>query len=139
MPRRHLKHFEVAGGICHIAWRLHRAQAPLEPTERDHLIHILRLSDGRDCYVIAAVIMDDHVHVLTRLRPEGTSRRLVQRWKSISGHHLCARGRTAPLWQAEYYLRWMNSDRETALCATYIQNNPRRRWPGVVRYPWILP
>lgn len=87
-----------------------------------------------------AVVMDDHVHVLFAPGDRLTSSRFVQAWKSASSHVMVkASQRTAPLWQAEYYLRWMSSQHAIDVCARYIRNNPDRRWRGVVKYPWMLP
>lgn len=84
--------------------------------------------------------MDDHVHALFRPGTRLTSTQLVQAWKSASSHFLC-RGpqRVAPLWQRDFYQRWIRSPGHLEICAQYINDNPRRRWPGVVDYPWILP
>lgn len=83
--------------------------------------------------------MDDHVHVLFKLNAGVTAAKLIHAWKSISAHQLCRQGRIAPLWQAEYYLRWIASPRLIDLCASYIRANPVRKWPGIVAYPWVLP
>lgn len=84
--------------------------------------------------------MDDHVHGLFRVHPDFTSMQVVAAWKSISAHRICgASSRLAPLWQRDSYQRWMRSDTQTAICAAYIEANPRRRWPRIASYPWLLP
>lgn len=136
--RRHLRHFERLGGTGHFTWRLDSRQTPLNPSERGIVFDVLRRDIGTRCDYLAAVVMDDHVHVLSRPIPNMTSARLLHAWKSVSAHELCRLSRTAPIWQAEYYLRWMNSALEIEICATYIRNNPSRRWPGIGAYPWLL-
>jgi len=88
--------------------------------------------------ILAAVVMDDHVHVLCRILNGYDGRKLLHSWKSVSSHELCCNARTAPVWQTEYHLRWMNSRQEIEICAAYVHANPVRRWPGIVAYPWMI-
>ncbi len=84
--------------------------------------------------------MDDHVHALFSPGLHRSSAQLVGSWKGASSRLINqASGRTAPLWQAEYYLRWIASPRLIDICAAYIRANPGRKWPGIVAYPWLLP
>jgi hypothetical protein len=83
--------------------------------------------------------MDDHVHILGRVLGSTTAAKLAQAWKSISSHELVKRqGRVAPVWQRDYFDRWMHSAEHTIACARYILDNPIRRWPGIERYPWVI-
>jgi REP element-mobilizing transposase RayT len=106
---------------------------------RSEVLEVIRNDDGVRCRVDAAVVMDDHVHVLATFAHRVPSAKLVHGWKSISSHRLCKLARSAPLWQAEYYLRWLADPVAVAACTAYIRANPTRRWPGVVSYPWLLP
>ena len=84
--------------------------------------------------------MDDHVHTLFTPSAQTPSSRLLHAWKSASAHSIIkSSARTAPLWQAEYYQRWIASPRLVDLCASYILANPARKWPGTRDYPWVLP
>ena len=84
--------------------------------------------------------MDDHVHVLFAPGERLSSARFVHAWKSASSHAIVkASSRTAPLWQAEYYQRWVASPRLIPICAEYILQNPGRKWPGIREYEWMLP
>ncbi len=139
IERRHITHYEVPGGIAHVTWRLQRRQVPLTEAERADVLGVIRRDRGTRCSIHAGVIMDDHIHVLFRLNVGITAAKLVHGWKSISAHQLCRQGRTAPLWQAEYYLRWIASPRLIDICASYIRANPERKWPGIASYPWVLP
>ena len=83
--------------------------------------------------------MDDHVHVLYAPGSKRGGQAFVAAWKSTSAHLLTkSTVRTAPIWQAEYFLRWLNGAQAIDRCATYIRNNPTRRWPGIESYPWLL-
>jgi REP element-mobilizing transposase RayT len=104
------------------------------------MIEILRHGSAFGCKWHAAVVMDDHVHALMTPGPGTDSSRLVHAWKSASSHRLVKEfGRRAPVWQAEYYQRWIWSADGVEVCARYIRGNPARRWPGEMRYPWVLP
>jgi REP element-mobilizing transposase RayT len=84
--------------------------------------------------------MDDHVHALVCPGPQMTSTRFVQAWKSASSHIICGQSvRQAPLWQRDFYQRWIRHPGHLDLCASYILANPRRRWSAIAAYPWVLP
>ncbi|HWA40255.1 MAG TPA: transposase, partial [Gemmatimonadales bacterium] len=86
----------------------------------------------------AGVIMDDHVHLLVGFTFGVPAATVIHSWKSITAHDLCGQARTSPLWQAEYYQRWLASPRLIDICASYIRANPRRKWQGVEGYRWLL-
>ena len=137
--RRHVPHWEYPGGTVCLTWRLHRDQCPLTGLERDVVLEVLSLSGPEQCELLVAVVMDDHVHVLTRPTEGVAGRDLAQRWKSIASRRLTQAGaRRAPIWQAEYFDRWMRTNEHTAACAAYVLNNPVRRWPGAGRYRWLI-
>ena len=137
--RRHLPHPELHGGTCHITWRLIAGSNALTPAERDWVLQVMRKGQEFRCLFQAAVVMDDHVHALITPGAEATSARLVQAWKSASSHHLTRYfGRSAPVWQRDYYQRWITSPALIHICAQYIRNNPPRKWPGIENYAWVL-
>ena len=138
--RRHIPHFEVAGGICHVTWRLRHAQAPLTPEERTIILNILKRGPEFGATWYAAVVMDDHVHTLFAPGWSRVSGKFVSSWKGASGRLICVHSRrVSPLWQAEYYQRWINSPSVIPICADYIRANPQRKWPGIENYAWVLP
>lgn len=138
--RSHLTHFEVPGAACHVTWRLQRKQSALSPVEREIVLGILKHAVAFGCVWHAAVVMDDHVHALATPGAGANSSRLIRVWKGASSRRLVKLcGRRAPVWQAEYYLRWIRSKEGVVTCSRYIRANPERRWPGIERYPWILP
>ena len=68
------------------------------------------------------------------------SAQFIHAWKSASSHVLVKQcHRTAPIWQPEYYQRWISSPALISTCASYIRDNPQRKWPGIDQYAWILP
>ena len=138
--RRHLTHFEHPGKSCHITWRLDRAQVLLNPTERTCVLEVIRRSHEFGARILATVVMDDHVHVLFDPGGKRTSAQFATAWKSTSAHLLTKQGaRFAPIWQAEYYQRWLSSPHLIPICAQYIRDNPQRKWPGIGEYRWVMP
>jgi REP element-mobilizing transposase RayT len=123
-----------------VTWRLIRGQSPLTPDERTCVAGILKRASEFGCRIDAAVVMDDHVHVLFGPGKQLTSARFVSAWKSAAAHRIVkSHSRTAPIWQPEYYQRWLASSSLIPICASYIRDNPRRKWPGIGDYPWLLP
>ena len=122
-----------------LTWRLDRHQNGLRPAERDIVFEVIRTSEPLFAKLVAAVVMDDHVHVLARPESGTTGRRLARAWKGMSAQRLVKeQARATPVWQRDYFDRWMHSPQQTAACVSYIQRNPIRRWPQVMDYPWSL-
>ena len=137
--RGDLPHFEVPGGNCHLTWRLKAGQAPLGPDERSIVLELLRRDHDSRCQILAAVVMDDHVHVLAGGFRGVTSMQLARAWKTIGSHYICRSGaRRAPLWRRDSYQRWIRHPGHLDICAQYIRQNPQRKWPGVGEYEWVL-
>lgn len=138
--RRHLPHFEIPGGTCHITWRLERGQLSLRPDERSCVLEVMRRGIEFDCRFLAAVVMDEHVHTLIIPGTKASSRRLASAWKSTSAHFLCKQfARRAPVWQRDYYQQWIKDPGHIPICIDYIKSNPQRKRPGIENYAWVLP
>ena len=135
--RRHLPHPAGAGSVC-LTWRLHRIHSSLRPEERDVVQAVLLRTPDDWGELRSVVVMDDHVHVLARTSGSRTVAQLAQAWKSISSHEIVRLGfKAAPVWQAEYFDRWMKSWAQEESCARYILTNPERRWPTASGYRWV--
>lgn len=135
--RRRLPHLRRDGGIYFVTWRLQRLQAPLQPAERTVVLQALRTFDGPRFHLLAAVVMDDHVHAIVQPLRGNLLERIVQGWKSASARALAVGARVGGCWQREYYDRLLRSDRDLLDTLAYVRNNPRRRWPGIREYPWL--
>jgi REP element-mobilizing transposase RayT len=137
--RRKVPHWEHPGGTVCITWRLDRGQAGLRPEERDLTLAVIGRGEGVLGNIIAAVVMDDHAHVHISLFPSATGQKAAQVWKSVSAHGLTREfGRSAPVWQRQYFDRWIMDDARIERCAAYVRLNPERRWPGIEGYRWVL-
>jgi REP element-mobilizing transposase RayT len=137
--RRHVPHKDEGPGAVCLTWRLSRRHPALTAAERDTALDVILRTPAEWCTLGAVVVMDDHIHVLVRSTGSRSAAQLAQAWKSISSREIVRRGhKTAPIWQAEYFDRWMASDRHTNVCIRYIKENPGRRWPSVVEYRWLV-
>ena len=123
-----------------LTWRLARAQPPLRPEERDLVLAVIARGEGVLGAILAAVVMDDHAHVLISLTPSATGQRAAQVWKSVSSHGLTREfGRSSPVWQPQYFDRWVMDQPHIESLVRYVVTNPERRWPGVQGYRWLIP
>ena len=127
------------GGTLFVTWRLSPGQEPLLPEERDLVLAVLERDQGKVGEISAAVVMDDHVHVVVGLAQDRTIIKVMQAWKSISSHHL-TRGcsRRAPVWQRGYFDRWLRSEERIRAAVAYILLTPERRWPNTGEYRWMI-
>lgn len=86
-------------------------------------------------------IMPNHWHVMLvpeRNAPPSLSA-IMKRLKGRTARRLRAQvGGTGPVWQREWFDRWVRNDAEWAKCVAYIQNNPVKA--GLVKtwtdHPW---
>lgn len=84
--------------------------------------------------------MDDHAHVLVSLDRDATAGQAAQTWKSVSSHRMTKEhGRIAPVWQREYFDRWIMTEARIRGAIEYVLANPIRRWPDMEGYEWIIP
>ena len=117
--RRHIAHYEVSGGTCHVTWRLNRDQARLSPEERTIVLDILTRAPECGATWHAAVVLDDHVHALFAPGWSRSSRKFVNSWKGASSRLVSVHsGRSSPIWQPEYYQRWISSPALIPICTS---------------------
>ena len=70
-------------------------------------------------------IMPNHVHALIRLEGEAVLAEIVQAWKGGSAVEINRLlGRSGPLWQRDYYDRFVRDMDHFHDCRIYIRNNP---------------
>jgi putative transposase len=74
------------------------------------------------------VLMPDHVHIFVRnAREADPMTRWVQMWKSVSGRvFIKTFGTAAPVWQEEYFDRFLRTDESYAEKWAYVEMNPVR-------------
>ena len=136
--RRHLPHWRADDVIYFVTWRLHLTNAPLEPEERSLVAQAIEHFHSSRYWLIASVVMDDHVHVLVRLASGIQLQSTVHSWKSYTANKLQrSLVRESVVWQDEYYDRIVRDPAELANYMEYIAANPVKRWPGIKEYPWL--
>lgn len=136
--RRCLPHWRMESACYFVTWRLRQEQPELQPAERGLVFGALRFYHGTKYVLHAAVVMNDHVHAL--VTPLGAHRleQIVRAWKSFTSRKM-ARGLRSPggTWLPEYFDRIVRDEAELAEKMSYIQNNPRKRWPEIEEYLWV--
>jgi putative transposase len=75
----------------------------------------------------AWIIMPNHVHTLTTLKPESPIKDVLQGWKGVSSNGVNRLlGRRGTLWLEDYFDRLIRDGDHFASCVRYNRNNPRK-------------
>lgn len=86
-----------------------------------------RFFDGNRYELHAWVVMPNHVHVLVRMLASYTLGDAVKGWKSFSARKINARlGHQGPVWQEDYWDRYIRNERHYVQAVAYIHKNPIR-------------
>ena len=135
---------------------LHQPEAA--KTVEGALLHF----DGERYRLLAWVIMPNHVHVLVEPLPGFSVGRIVQSWKSFTARRInlmmsavpegpeCRAGarrsqgrpsrgrRSQPLWQRDYWDRFIRHERHLLTAMRYIEENPvtARLAAAAEAWPW---
>ena len=133
-----LPHWRIEGATYLVTWRLWNTQAILSNDERSLVLSALRFFHGQRYDLCAFVVMDNHVHLVVQPHEGQKLERIVQSWKSFTAKALIrSSGRSAPVWQDEYYDRVIRDERELLEKVNYVLDNPFRRWEGISEYEWV--
>ena len=136
--RRNLPHWRADGVVYFVTWRLHKTNAPLEPDERTVVSRAIEHFHNSRYWLIAYVVMDDHVHVLVRLSDGVQLQSTIHSWKSYTANKLQKTlVRESRVWQSEYLDRIVRDASELENSISYIATNPIKRWPESQEYPWL--
>mgnify|MGYP002636007494 CR=1 FL=1 len=105
-----------------------------DPRAASALVRVLDDLPAEGAVAAHYTIMPNHWHAL--LAPIGGNsiklHRVMARLKGRSARAInLVLGRSGPLWQREWFDRWMRNDTEWNRCAEYIRNNPVK--VGLVR------
>jgi REP element-mobilizing transposase RayT len=87
-----------------------------------------RSGDENGWFVGDYILMPDHVHLFARPAADAeTMSRWIKMWKSVSSRQLVrATGIPAPIWQQEYFDRFLRSEESYDDKWCYVHNNPVR-------------
>jgi REP element-mobilizing transposase RayT len=96
--------------------------------------------DGVRYWLLAWVVMPNHVHVLFQPMEGWTMARIVTLWKSFTGRRLSSllpasqrSNAVHRVWHREYWDRFIRDERHLHAAREYIHNNPVKA--GLVRRP----
>jgi REP element-mobilizing transposase RayT len=137
MYRRNLPHFRRATSTYFVTWRLNSIQPDLTHHERTLTADALHHFNGQRYTLIAFVVMNDHVHVMTRPMNGRSLESLTHSWKSYTANQMQRlTERSGQIWQAESFDRIPRGEEEFRRLVVYMRENPRKRWPWMAKYPW---
>lgn len=120
-----------------VTWVIAGGSNELRPAERQLVLEAITHFDGQRYTLHAAVVMNDHVHVLVHPTNGHDLSRILHSWKSFSAHQLVKAGRRAPVWMNEYHDTIIRDGAHLHQAIQYIEQNPRKRWPALDRYEWL--
>ena len=148
--RRHLPHWERGGETYFVTVRFQRGV--MSEDERTVVLEACRHWDGTKMRLHGAVVMPNHLHLLTQPlpvpgeadRPPGMAQEyhsLIEIMHSIKGYtaHVLARlrGMKGPYWAQESYDRIMRGKSDYDEKLNYMLNNPVK--VGLVADGWEYP
>ncbi|MBL0241061.1 MAG: AMP-binding protein [Chloracidobacterium sp.] len=85
----------------------------------------LLYEQGKSCDLKAWIIMPNHVHLLLRLYEGDDLAGLMKGIKGISARRINQlRNTTGPIWQADYFDRYIRDGEHFSKAFAYIENNP---------------
>lgn len=83
--------------------------------------------------------MPNHVHVVIETLTQLSLDRIVATWKSYTARHINQMlGRRGPLWQSDYFDRYVRDMEHLGRAVRYVHNNPVMAGlvDDVVDWPW---
>ncbi|MDH7515186.1 MAG: DUF1156 domain-containing protein, partial [Bacteroidota bacterium] len=128
VTRRNLPHWQLQGSTYFVTFRI--KEGTLAEPERQTVLEAIKHFHGERYWVLAAVVMPDHAHVI--LRPNqtrsGTDIRLGKLLQSIKGFSAREinkmRRKRGALWQEESFDRIIRDEEELLEKWKYIRQNP---------------
>lgn len=136
--RRHLPHWRADHVIYFVTWSVASGCDNLNEEERTAVASAIEFFNNKRYWLLAYVVMDDHVHVLVRVSPEYSLEKVLHSWRSFTAHQFVRENhRIAPVWNQESYDRIVRDKDELDGFLQYIADNPTKRWPDQNEYPWL--
>lgn len=99
----------------------------------DTLLHF----DGERYRLCAWAVMPNHVHVLAEMLEDHPLHKVLHSWKSFTANQINkSLGRTGPLWQREYFDRYIRDGQHYDDVLRYIEYNPVRAKLALTPQDW---
>lgn len=121
-------YLDLGGGECVL--KDPRAAAAIE--------QVIQRFDGRRYRLAAWVVMPNHFHALVELWTL-TLGELLKAWKGVSACNINRLlGRSGPLWQEDYWDRYIRDEAHFGKAQRYIESNPVKAGlvPQAAAWPW---
>jgi REP element-mobilizing transposase RayT len=148
MRFKRLPHIDAPGLMQHVVFCTHGAHRADEDDDAmgrsphgrvligdlaDRVQSVLLNRHGEDYMLQAWCVMPNHVHVLVQPRGGLALKSIVHDWKSVAAH---APGAPKPLWQKNYFDRYMRDGEQVWFTANYIEANPVAAGLVAAREEW---
>jgi putative transposase len=145
VTRRNLPHWQEPGRVYFITWRC-KDGVVLNAKERSITLEAVRFWDSSKWIIYAAVILPDHVHLLSQPLATGEGgffnlAEIIHSVKSFSAQKITQnRGVKGTIWQDERYDRIVRDEAEFLEKWQYIRNNQVKMAlaPTSEDYPWLF-
>jgi REP element-mobilizing transposase RayT len=135
--RRHLPHFQLSSGYYFITFTANNNQS-LSPSQKDCVFNTLSFLDRKKYELLAAVVMNDHVHIV--INPFDALSKIMHSIKSFTAHQINKEeNRKGKVWQSENFDRVIRNKKEFLEKVNYIANNPIKKYSvmGYKDYKWL--
>lgn len=134
----HLPQLRIEGSVYLITWRLDDRQDRLSMAEQRIVAETIELFNEQRYRLVGYAVMDDHVHVMVWPFTGYDLGSILQSWKSYTASAINKlRGVKGTRWMKDSRTEIMRNERETRTKLQYMLDNPARRRPGIVDYPWV--
>jgi|SRR3990170_4976975 len=121
-----LRRFPLENRCYHVVTTT-RDRVPLFSDAADAriLLKALQFVRRERAYLLAYVIMPDHLHVVIAPRPPYTVSQIMQTVKGYTSRAINAKnGDRGPLWQRSFYDRMIRDEEQLGVTTRYIHGNP---------------
>ena len=122
IKRRHLPHYLLSAGCYFITFSTYK-RLSLNPAQKNCVLDAIHFLDGRKYHLQAAVVLNDHVHVI--IYPIETLSIIMHSLKSFTAHEINKMmNKSGKVWQSESYDRVIRNEAEYLEKINYVANNP---------------
>jgi len=108
-----------------------------DPEVAHILQQAIEYEDGKSCKLTCWVIMPNHAHLVLRPQQGHSLSDIVKRIKGVSARKINElRGTAGPVWQPDYFDRYIRDAEHYAHTINYVENNPVRAKLCAAKEDW---
>ena len=120
-----------------VGWNLDRSQDHLSAPERSIVMSAIRFFEWERYRIHAFVVMNDHVHMIIRPLQDHELSDITRSLRTFTSNRMHRDfQRHQPVWDRECWDRIIRCEADLRKKIQYILDNPKKRWPGMEKYPW---